>query len=71
MLRHDELMQTDAGGTVMDETEIELRDVTQYLTPPPHSFTQRECLSIRWVRDYLSTTVRPRTSGFPAARFLR
>ena len=37
-------MQTDAGDTVMDETEIELRDVTQYVMRPPHSFTSR-CVS--------------------------
>ena len=56
MLRHDELMQTDAGGTVMDETEIELRDVTQYLMPPPHGFTERACLAILWAGIILSTT---------------
>ena len=49
-------MQTDAGGTVMDETEIELCDVTQYLMPPPHSFTDRVCLAIRWAGILLSTT---------------
>ena len=49
-------MQTDARGTVMDETEIELRDVTQYLMPPPHSFTDRVCLAIRWAGILLSTT---------------
>ena len=50
-------MQTDARGTVMDETEIELRDVTQYLMPPPpHSFTERVCLAIRWAGIFLSTT---------------
>ena len=65
-------MQTDARGTVMDETEIELRDVTQYLMPPPHSFTERAGVS----RDPLGGDysqhdgVRPRTSGFPVARFL-
>ena len=41
-------MQTDAGDAVMDETEIELCDVTQYLMPPPHGFTERACLAIRW-----------------------
>jgi hypothetical protein len=56
MLRHDELMQTDAEDTVMDETEIELRDVTQYLMPPPHSFTERVCLAIRWAGIILSAT---------------
>ena len=49
-------MQTDAGDTVMDETEIELRDVTQYLMPPPHSSTERVCLAIRWAAIFLSTT---------------
>ena len=49
-------MQTDAGDTVMDETEIELRDVTQYLMPPPHGFTERVSLAIRWAGIILSTT---------------
>ena len=49
-------MQTDAGDTVVDETEIEIRDVTQSLMPPPHSFTERVCLAIRWAGIFLSTT---------------
>ena len=49
-------MQTDAGDAVMDETEIEIRDVTQYLMPPPHSFTERVGLAIRWAGIFLSTT---------------
>ena len=40
----------------MDETEIELRDVTQYLMPPPHSSTERVCLATRWAGIFLSTT---------------
>ena len=39
----------------MDETEIELHDVTQYLMPPPHSFTEW-VLAIRWAGIILSTT---------------
>ena len=38
----------------MDETEIELHDVIQYLMPP-HSFTER-VLAIRWAGIILSTT---------------
>ena len=34
----------------------EIRDVTQYLMPPPHSFTERVCLAIRWAGIILSTT---------------
>ena len=49
-------MQTDAGDTVMDETEIEIRDVTQYLKPLPNSFTERVCLAIRWAGIFLGTT---------------
>ena len=56
----------------MDETEIELRDVTQYLMPPPHSSTERVCLATRWAGIFLSTTaleasyVRLSSSALPA-----
>ena len=64
-------MQTDAGDAVMDETEIELCDVTQYLMPPPHGFTSR-CVSQSLGGDYPQHDgVRPRTSGFPVARSLQ
>ena len=65
-------MQTDAGDTVMDETEIELRDVTQYLMPPPHRVKRAGVSRNPLGGDYPQHDgVRPRTSGFPVARFLR
>jgi len=56
----------------MDETEIELRDVTQYLMPPPHRVKRAGVSRNPLGGDYPQHDgVRPRTSGFPVARFLR
>jgi len=62
-------MHTDGGDTVMHETEIELGDVIQYVMPPPQSFASR-CNPLGG--DYPQHDgIRPRTSGFPVACFLR
>ena len=64
-------MQTDAGDTVMDETEIELRDVTQYVMRR-HTASRADVSRNPLGGDYPQHDgIRPRTSGFPVARFLR
>ena len=64
-------MQTDAGDTVMDETEIELRDVTQYVMRR-HTASRAGVSRNPLGGDYPQHDgIRPRTSGFPVARFLR
>jgi len=55
----------------MDETEIELRDVTQYVMRR-HTASRADVSRNPLGGDYPQHDgIRPRTSGFPVACFLR